>query len=1492
MNKQSFSLSCLVALSLFLLMPLTALAQVSGGWSSTSADVLSNDNEDGVYKIDSRVGRNDFVPGEVLVKFRDESSVQVRRTSQGRFRSASISSVDRLLSEFGVSDMEKLFPAEQAKPKSQLRRRKAPNGASYVEEKNLDKVFLIKTSVQRADSTLQLIERLNALDEVEYAEPNYRVYITDFSGFGDGAFTGLGTNVTSPDDETTNTPDDQDPDNQDPNDQAETTTICPDPASNPLYVSQYGITQQNIQALWDKPIINTKRSVIAILDTGVDITHPDLVDNIWSNPKEAEGEAAYDDDSNGYVDDLHGWNFVDDYYDLTDRNMHGTHCAGIAAATDNGIGIVGANPQALIMPVKVLSDRGVGSIADVCKGIVYAANNGADVISMSLGHTGGISKTETDAIGKAYQTAILVAAAGNQSADIYDPKLGPHYPAAYYLVLGVQATASDGQRAGFSNYDPDGPIYSEDGVDGRNFEVSVPGVDIWSTVPGGNYKQLSGTSMATPLFAGAISALSMVKDYPSKDMLWGDLIHLEADFAKIYSDDTPRMPKLDFVSLRFDDTAEDGNGDGEVDSGETIGFYPTLRNTWADATGIKVKIAVDPLYASVVEIANDEVDFGLSLSAYGRAEIQTPISVKFSSSIGDNTRIRFTLTATTPDTDEEFTQNVYVSVKNRVKVSGLITEDRTLTADHVYLVNDNIGILEGATLTIEPGARLEFVENVGISSFGKLVAKGTPEKPIVFTGYHGASWAGIKTHESEGLIQKEDGYIYMNADSTLFTIRRTDQTPIKVNNWYFQCYSSEEHNDKWFYLSNYLNQTDADYTAYQDRLTDPNYLTPVVLRMIADAKEYSSQFSPVKTEDKPYSHYAGISMYFEWYIYSHPRDTISYCRMEDFIARNETYHPYMKDCFLLPSDREWDHPDITHLDGIRNTITNCTSGKFNFQTISNSLRYSNMVNIRGEYFVPYSQLAYLNYFNNFNIWTTDGEQFYNTIGLSSFKPKEDKSDYPSYLGTAREDIIRPYVLEIGNGDTFSWTNLSNMPDRPFAEAHGIVWKVCVNGKDAQDEFEEIAPLGVGRHKFEVWFNRPMNKEVAPQISFGVREPYTQQKVDEDGSWNEDGTVYTAYKTISGKTMSDGKNRIYVQGAEDNEFFECPYEKTRFNVLVNAAGSLATGFAAEAKMGRVVLTWNNDENDFDDAMGFNVYRHGEPYWKYTKDWQGNVTDSTLVADTLCLNNQVLDIETTEYTDYDVVPGKTYYYYYKVLSTGLTEYDVSNVVTATPLTATLGDANGSGDVDVSDVVTTVNYAAGKEPKPFIFDAADMNSDELIDILDVIGIIQKILHPDAGARVMSQATAFYSIVNGTLYVESDVALAGVQVQVSLTPAPSPSGEGSVTVAEDLNGFEQVSAWLSDNDLLFLAYNMKGKTLEPGKHALLHVGEGRVASMRLSDAYGQNVTAIGSETTGIDRMGSDVMNVEGIYDLQGRKLSNLKSQLSTLKKGVFIVNGQKVVR
>ena len=899
---------------------------------------VSNDNEDGVNKVDSRFAR-DYVPGQVLVKFKDESAIHIQNNANGGFRAASINSIDELLKAYDVEKMEKLFPQEEAKPTSQLRAKRAPNG-TMVKEKNLDKVFLLKMGEEKP--MLELIEKLKAMPEVEYAEPNYRVYVTaevpaDYGTVGSTQQQSVRKAPVT----------------------TETTAeyICLRPSNNPLYFRQYGITQQNIHKLWDKKIKNHKRPVIAILDTGVDINHPDLAANIWTNTAEAEGETAYDDDNNGIVDDKYGWNFIDDYGEITDRNGHGTHVAGIAAAADNSIGIVGANPLALIMPVKVMNDRGVGDVATICRGIVYAAENGADIINMSFGHEGSLSTTEVDAIEKAYLTSILVASAGNNGASIYNPMDGPLWPAAYYLVLGVQATSNNGLLASFSNYDPDGPIYSEDGIDGRNHEIAVPGVDIYSTLPGGKYNKLSGTSMSAPLFAGAISALQMVKEYPSKDVLFGDLIHLEADFAKIYSDDTPRTPKIDLVSMMIDDNVEGNtNIDGQVDVGETIKFSPVLRNTWANATDINLRLTVDNAYKDFVTIQNPEVPFGYSISAYGRQTAETPFSVIFKNNIGDNTRIKFTLEVSYAESTESYTQDVYVTICNKVKISGLISEDRILTADHVYYVNENLGIMEGTTLTIEPGTRLEFEEGMGLSSYGKLVAKGTPEKPIVFTGYKGCRWNGISS--------------------------RVEQL-----------------------------------------------------------------------------------------------DTISYCKIEEYEPKKCFPLPFMKDCIVKPRDKidysqsiyygfKADRTNVSYFS--RNALGYMLGDKGWYSYA----RYCNIINCFSEMNAPntvrYDKMTYCNYFNNYAILLESGKYDgkYYSLACNTSKPEIQYAQEPSYLGTSRQDIIRPFIYEIGNApNTYGQIDLSNMPTRPYAEAHGIVWKVVVNGKDTQDEYEDLAPLGVGKQKF-------------------------------------------------------------------------------------------------------------------------------------------------------------------------------------------------------------------------------------------------------------------------------------------------------------------------------------------------------------------------------------------------------------------------------------------
>lgn len=1281
---------------------LFGMALLLGTMALPASAQVSNDNEDGVYKTDSRMRSEDFVPGQVLVKFKDSSPVNVRR-AKGKFQSADRNTVDAVLQQFGVEDMEKLLPNE--KPGRKMRKAKAFNGTIIV-ERDLSQLYLVKLSKEKVMQTRELVDELGKLSEVEYAEPNYKAYIMGEPAGG---------------------------------------TICADPSANPLYSQQWGIGNMAIDQLWTKPVVNSQRPVIAIIDTGVDVTHPDLVDNIWTNQREAEGEEGYDNDNNGFKNDVHGWDFINNTGNIRDYNSHGTHVAGIAAAADNGVGIIGANPRALIMPVSVMQSDGSGDIATIIKGINYAVQNGATVLNMSFG-TYTNSKALRQALEQAYQSAVLVAAAGNDGRPIYPecgPTIGPMFPAAYSFVLGVQATTQSGALAGFSNFDCDGPNFSAEkdtyGDDGYNYEMSAPGAGILSTVPNGNYKQYNGTSMAAPLVAGGISALQMVKEYDNQEILWGDLLH-STTLIGAY-DITERPAELALLGMQFNDRQEltgdgeaDYSNDGQFDAGETISIYPVVRTVFGPASNIKLHLEMGDEYEdpTLVSFSDEPVDFGMSLSPYGKGVSQNPLTLTIRGDVPNNRHIKMKMVATCDGSLNTIEQPFTIIVTNMVKLSGIITADRTLTADHEYLVSDNVGIPEGVTLTIEPGTVIRFNDNKSISNNGTLIAGGTPEKPIIMMPNQSGFWNGIN-----------------NATLQYCKLSRCASV--------FRCN-----------LENC---------------------------MISDC-QLSSQL--------PYG-------------------------LFNYVTVNNLYSSHIL-------------------------------------SFNDYCYYNNVVNSRSEQYGNQPAFFLLSTFNRINSTCADSEIFYGkeTSNVETISP----SSFP-YLGTSREDLLRPHIYEYGNGNSLVWYDLTNMRKEPYSEAHGIVWKAVVNGKDAQDEYEDLAPLGVARHKFEVYFNRPMNKAVAPKISFGLREPYTQNVVDEDGSWNEEGTIYTAYKTITGRTMSDGVNRIYVYGAEDNEFFECPEEKTRFNINIQAAGSMATGFAAEAGLGKVDLTWNNENNDFEDAMGFNVYRYAE----------GNEDNPTRI------NQEIVDVETTEYTDYDVTPGTTYYYMYKVLSTDLKEYDVSNVVAATPLTSTKGDANGSGDVDVADVITTVNYAAGQEPKPFIFEAADMNTDQAIDILDVIGIIKVIMNPDEQAQTSALATATYTVEDGVVYVDCPVALAGVQVQLA-----TEDGQ-TVTVADDLKGFETTSAWLTDNDYLFLGYSMSGKTLAPGKHALLNIGTGQIAKIRLSDMYGRNVEAIGSEATGIDRMGKDVMTVKGVYNMSGQKVAG-SAERKNLPKGVYIINGEKVVK
>lgn len=241
--------------------------------------------------------------------------------------------------------------------------------------------------------------------------------------------------------------------------------------------------------------------IVAVVDSGVDYSHEDLKDVMWKNPGEIPGN-GFDDDENGYIDDVYGINTVvrDNYgnatADVMDVQPHGTHIAGIIAAKQNNkIGIAGIASNALIMAIKVLPETGNETDVDVAEALIYAAKNGARIINCSFGkYDNNDEKLIPDTLRYLAENydVLVVNSAGNDGENI-DKKL--RYPAAFDNdnLFVVASTQSNGTLAPFSNFGK------------KSVDIAAPGIEIYSTVPGNRYELMSGTSMAAPAVAGVLA---------------------------------------------------------------------------------------------------------------------------------------------------------------------------------------------------------------------------------------------------------------------------------------------------------------------------------------------------------------------------------------------------------------------------------------------------------------------------------------------------------------------------------------------------------------------------------------------------------------------------------------------------------------------------------------------------------------------------------------------------------------------------------------------------------------------------------------------------------------------------------------------------------------------------------------------------------------------------------------------------------------------------
>lgn len=315
--------------------------------------------------------------------------------------------------------------------------------------------------------------------------------------------------------------------------------------------------------------------LVGIIDTGVDRNHPDLAANMWTNPDEVPGNGV-DDDGNGFVDDLSGWDFYAGDNNPSDEQGHGTHCAGTIGAVGNNVtGVAGVCWQVSMVGIRFLGPYG-GSTSDAIESVNYATELGVDLTSNSWGGGGFSSLLQTAIVNAGAADQLFIAAAGNDGSNT---DLNPNYPSGYSVntIVSVASSTSTDIRSSFSNYGA------------SSVDLAAPGSLIYSTTPSASYATYSGTSMATPHVAGAAALLKSIAPDTSaaeiKTRLM-DTVDLVSDFAattasrgrlnlaRLIEESAGPRPVITVTTIEEDG----GNGDGINNPGEALALRFTVVN--------------------------------------------------------------------------------------------------------------------------------------------------------------------------------------------------------------------------------------------------------------------------------------------------------------------------------------------------------------------------------------------------------------------------------------------------------------------------------------------------------------------------------------------------------------------------------------------------------------------------------------------------------------------------------------------------------------------------------------------------------------------------------------------------------------------------------------------------------------------------------------------------------------------------------------------------
>lgn len=982
-----------------------------------------------------------------------------------------------------------------------------------------------------------------------------------------------------------------------------------------------------------------KGTVVAVIDTGVDYTHKDLADNIWVNEGEIPGNGI-DDDGNGYVDDVHGVDFVDGDSDPMDEHGHGTHVAGIIAMTPGNGGGVGVAYGAKIMCVRAGQANGSFASTDIAKAIKYAADNGADVINMSFGGTGRSYLVES-ALQDAFPSCVLVAAAGNDGLPTTDAKSAGYllneniYPAGYKYVLGVMATDNNQSLAYFSNWDF---------IEGQNceYEMAAPGVNIYSTLPGNRYASWSGTSMATPNVSAAAAILRSKytdKSKYSSRYIMGQLCSATSsrvDFVGKNGDHhsypvlnirdsltkqaQPNLSLDEVYTLDYQDVSSVNNGDGIAQPGETIDMGVAIWNRWGAATDITVKVDADSaggVANKYVEFINDEIKLsdvgtfasvnnGFTYTDEKLTGVSNPIRFKIKEGTPNDIQITFNFTITAKNGLDEKDTVVYtvypkpsytLTVQNGVALSGIINEDMTLTNDKLWILENNVLIPEGVTVTVEPGTRIQFWSadpnnkyganaNVYLQVEGRFIAEGTEEQPIEMYPGKGYEYRVVNI---------------CGKNSALFT---PDSTIV-----------DDDYNEAY---------TSLKYVKFKN----------------ADAKEFSNYVKK--------SFNATNIDHCEFVTNSYVEDT-------GFFANSITNSSF---------DNYIGHKDLPQLGAkkILKTLFNecdvgiATGTLFANNVVINNGQYpSRPLLMFGEH--CYDNITYFNSMTNNSIlasyYLNDFEKIRTVSCIYASNDPNGRTTYDisgNYWGTTNPDLVKVQCLDadwdVSRNDLIQEPYLTL--DDDMSEIYPFVTEAYLTDKDG-NRIDKVS--GAQTVKMHVKFNRDMASDVQPMVTYGGSEPYTDFAVS--GDWANAREWVSEFKIDPYIDLGTMYIRVKGAAAADDKWLVTGNDWGRFKFEITNSSAQSMSLTGEGQLGKNALSWMQD--DYDTLAGYNIYRATS----YDADKKPEEQNFTRV------NKSVLNADELSFIDENVKAGTDYYYYFTVVDTDLNESKASNVISCCPL-----------------------------------------------------------------------------------------------------------------------------------------------------------------------------------------------------------------------------------